>query len=126
MAKAGTIEFKAEFMSAGEPLVPSLIPGFGASNRTPETARKHANRAKGARPAEASPKGLSRACVVVERTSPRTWNVRVKGTRALLGTIRSAKGSKGSSYTFKRLGEQRSHAGFPTQKAAVQRLLEKC
>lgn len=126
MAKAGTIEFKAEFMGAGEPLKRSSIPGFGSANRTPETSRKHVSRAKGARPVEASPKGLNRACVVVERVDPRTWNIRVKGTRALLGTVRSVKGKGGKVYSFKRLGEVRAHVGFSSQKAALARMLEKC
>lgn len=124
--KAGTIEFNAEFMGAGEPLVRSTIPGFGAANRTPETRRKHAVRAKGVRPAESGPKGLARSCVVAERVDATHWNIRVKGTRALLGTIQSFPGKKGRTYRCKPLRAQQGRAGFPSQRAAMAWLLEQC
>lgn len=119
------IEYNDAFMGDGKELRSSGIIGFGASNRTPETSRVHKKSAKSARPAKPVTKGLARATVVLEPSSSRSWNVRVKGTRALVGTVRRAQGAGGKSYSYKLLGEVRSHSGFATRKEAVERLLEK-
>jgi len=132
------IEFNEAFMGAGDPLKGSRIPGFGAGNRVPETSRVHKNRAKGAvvhtqkcqqsgRKAcecRAGRKGLSRSAVVVVRLDPRTYEVRVKGTRALVGMIRAVKGAGGKAYSYQIPGDK-AHKGFGSQRAAVLRMLEK-
>lgn len=120
-----TIEFNEAFMSTDKMLKGSSVVGFGASNRTPETSRVHKRAARSPRGTQSPVKGLSRACVSVVRKDSRTYEVFVKGSGALLGTLRGAKSGKGSSYSFKLVSEQRSHSGFPTQKAAIARMLEK-
>lgn len=134
------IEFNEAFMGAGNPLQGSRIPGFGAGNRTPETSRVHKSRAKGAvvhtvkctnsgRKAcecRAGRKGLARSAVVVIRLSPREYEVRVKGTRALVGMIRKVKGAGGVAYSYTlNQKEAKAHKGFASQSAAVARMLEK-
>jgi len=119
--------FDESFMSTGTELKGSGITGFGASNRTPDTSRVERKAAKSQRPTKAVRKGLARSCVLVVRkpTDPRTYEVFVKGSGALLGTVRTARGSRGRSYSYELVSEARSHAGFASQKAAVARMLEK-
>jgi hypothetical protein len=120
-----SIAFDEAFMGAGDPLVVSKIPGFGAGNRTAGTSRVGRKAAKSPRPAKATRKGLSRAAVSVKAIDSRTWEVRVKGSLSILGYIRVASGG-GKVYSYKVVGEQRSHNGFTSQRAAVARMLEKC
>jgi hypothetical protein len=120
------IEFNEAFMGAGEPLKGSRIPGFGAGNRTPQTSRVHRSRAMGKVPAKSVRKGLARSCVSVRWLNDRMAEVRVKGTLHILGHIRVSKGASGKAYSYKLVSEQRSHNGFASQKAAVDRMLEKC
>lgn len=119
------IEFNEAFMGAGEPLRGSRIPGFGASNRTPETSRVHVKRASSHRPSKAAPKGLARSAVAVVRLDARKYEVRVKGTRELVGIIRKIKGPAGGGYSYQLKHEGVAHKGFPSQKAAVARMLSK-
>lgn len=119
------ISFDETFMSAGDPLVKSVLPGFGSGNRTPSTSRVDRRRAKSVTGGRPTRKGLARSCVLVVRKSEREYEVYVKGSGALLGTVRGAKGAKGKAYSYKLVSEARSHAGFPSQKAAVARMLEK-
>ena len=120
------IAFDEAYMGAGNPLKGTLIPGFGAGNRTPETSRVHKRAAKSARPVKPVIKGLARSCVSVKSTGNRMFEVRVKGTLHILGHIRMSQGTKGKAYSYKLIGEDRSHNGFSSQKAAVARMLEKC
>lgn len=113
-------------MGAGNPLQGTLIPGFGAGNRTPETSRVHKKAAKSARQVKPVIKGLARSCVSVKSTGNRMFEVRVKGSLHILGHIRMSQGAKGKAYSYKLIGEDRSHNGFPSQGAAVARMLEKC
>jgi hypothetical protein len=62
--------------------------------------------------------------VVVVRLDPRTYEVRVKGTRALVGMIRAVKGAGGKAYSYQIPGDK-AHKGFASQRAAVARMLEK-
>ena len=120
------IAFDEALMGDGAPLEGARLPGFGAGNRVPETQRKHATRARSPRPTEAASKGLSRACVSVKAVDKRTFQVRVKGTLSILGFIRASKGVQGNAYSYKLIGEERSHNGFSSQRAALARMLEKC
>lgn len=120
------IAFDEAYMGAGEPLKGSLIPGFGAGNRTPQTSRVHKKSAKSAVPAKPVKKGMARSCVSVKSIGDRTFEVRVKGSLHILGFIRMSQGAKGKAYSYKIIGEEKSHNGFPSQKAAVDRMLEKC
>lgn len=120
------ISFDETFMSAGDPLVRSRVPGFGSANRTAQTSRVHKSRAKSAKPAKAAKKGLARSCVSVKSIGERTFEVRVKGTLHILGFIRMSKGRAGKAYSYKLVSEQRSHNGFSSMNAAVSRMLEKC
>lgn len=113
-------------MGAGDPLVTSDTVGFGAGNRTPETSRVGRKAARSPKVTTETRKGLSRACVSVKSIGDRTFEVRVKGTLHILGYIRMANGNKGRVYSYKLISERRAHAGFPTQKAAITRMLEKC
>lgn len=118
-------EFDETFMSAGDALVKSEFPGFGSSNRTPSTSRVERTPAKSPIPKKEVRKGLSRACVLVVREDARNFKVFVKGSGALLGTVRRCSGGKGKTYSYKLVREGRSHAGFGSQKAAIERMLEK-
>lgn len=109
-------------MGSGDPLKGSAIPGFGAGNRIPETSRVHTRRARGGR--SEVRKGLARSAVAVIRLDPRTYEVRVKGSRALVGMIRKVKGAGGVAYSYQIPGDK-AHAGFGSQSAAVARMLEK-
>lgn len=133
------IEFNEAFMGAGEPLKGSRFPGFGAENRVASTSRVHKSRAKGKvvhtakclesrpKPCEcrAGRKGLSRSAVVVTRVDPRKYEVRVKGTRALIGIVRRVNSGKGYAYAYQLMSEVKQHKGFGSQKAAVERMLSK-
>lgn len=118
------IEFNEAFMGAGNPLKGSRIPGFGAGNRTPETSRVHKRRAKSTVPVKAVRKGLARSAVAVIRLDPRTYEVRVKGTRTLVGMIRMVQGAGGKAYSYQIPGDK-AHKGFASQNAAVERMLSK-
>lgn len=120
------IEFNDAFMGAGEPLKGSVFPGFGAGNRNAGTSRVERRRPKQKRVTKPVPKGLSRSAVVVVRLTPREYEVRVKGTRELVGVIKKIMGPGGSGYSFQRKNDVKAHKGFASQKAAVARMLEKC
>lgn len=113
-------------MGAGDPMVTSKIPGFGVGNRTASTSRVERKAAKGSVPAKPVVKGLARSCVSVKSIGERMFEVRVKGTLHILGHIRMSKGAKGKAYSYKLIGEAKAHNGFSSQKAAVDRMLEKC
>jgi len=120
-----SIEYNDAFMGSGDPLKGSMIPGFGAGNRTASTPRVGRNRAKAKAPLKPVKKGLARCAVSVRSIGDRTFEVRVKGTLHILGHIRSSQGAKGKAYSYRIIGEA-SHNGFASQKAAVDRMLEKC
>ncbi len=119
------IEFNDAFMGAGEPLKGSRFPGFGAGNRTPSTGRVERRRAKAKLPLKPVPKGLARAAVAVVRLTPRKFEVRVKGTRELVGLITKVQGAGGIAYAYQLMSEGKVHKGFASQKAAVERMLSK-
>lgn len=118
-------QFDESFMSPGDPLKGSVFPGFGSSNRVPSTSRVERTAAKAVTPQRKVQKGLARSCVSVVREDRRTYKVFVKGSGALLGTVKLVGHGKSTAYTYKKAGDQRTHAGFPSQKAAVARMLEK-
>jgi len=120
------LAFDETFMSAGEPLKGSRFVGFGAGNRAPETSRNGRNRPKARKLAEASPKGLSRASVAVVRLTPKTYEVRVKGSRKLVGLVNKYTVSDGKAvrYSFCSTSGE-AVKDFTTQKAAVDAMLEK-
>ncbi len=78
------MEFQESFMSAGDPLEGSSVPGFGAGNRTPDTSRVHNWRARSGR--AATKKGLARSAVSVVREG-KGYTIRVKGTRVPVGLV---------------------------------------
>lgn len=119
------VTFNEAWMGAGEPLKGSLVPGFGAGNRTPETSRVHKHRALSPRPLKAVRKGLARSAVAVVRIDPRKFEVRVKGTRELIGVVKKVQGAGGKGYSYQLRNEPKAHKGFGSQKAAVERMLEK-
>lgn len=112
-------------MGAGEPLKASEYPGFGAGNRTPETSRVHRHRANSPRNIKAVTKGLARSAVAVLRIDPRKYEVRVKGTRELVGVVKRVQGAGGKGYSYQLASEAKAHKGFGSQKAAVERMLSK-
>lgn len=123
------IAFDETFMSAGDPMVTTRIPGFGSGNRTPQTSRVHVSRAKGVKTGKPVTKGLARSAVAVVRVNPRKFEIRVKGSRALLGFVTKVKGAGGKAYAYQCLlpnTDAKVHKGFATQKEAVARMLEKC
>jgi len=123
------VEFNEAFMGAGDPLVTTRIPGFGAANRTAQTSRVHKSRAKGVKQAKPVTKGLARSAVAVVRLNPRKFEIRVKGSRALLGFVTQVQGAGGKAYAYQCLlpgVDAKVHKGFATQKEAVARMLEKC
>lgn len=119
------IAYNDAYMGHGDPLKGSVVPGFGAGNRTASTSRVERKRSKAKAPVKPVKKGLARSCVSVKYIGNRTFEVRVKGTLHILGHIRSSQGAKGKAYSYRIIGEQ-SHNGFASQKAAVDRMLEKC
>ena len=123
------IAFDETFMGAGDPLVTTRIPGFGSANRTAQTSRVHVSRAKSVKTGKPVTKGLARSAVAVVRLDPRKFEVRVKGSRALLGFVTKVKGAGGKAYAYQCLlpgVDAKVHKGFATQKEAVARMLEKC
>jgi hypothetical protein len=122
------IAFDEKFMGAGDPMVTTRIPGFGAANRTPQTSRVHKSRAKGVKQGKPVVKGLARSTVAVVRLNPRKFEVRVKGSRALLGFVTKVQGAGGVAYAYQCLvgDNAKVHKGFASQKEAVARMLEKC
>lgn len=118
------IAFDEAYMGSGDPLKGSRIPGFGARNRTPETSRVHKRRAKSTKPAKPVTKGLARSAVAVIRIDPRTYHVVVKGSRQLVGIVRTVNGAGGKAYSYQIPGAK-AHKGFASQNAAVARMLEK-
>jgi hypothetical protein len=70
-------------------------------------------------------KGLARAAVVVVRIDPRKFEVRVKGTRELVGIVKRVNSGKGYAYAYQLMTEVKQHKGFGSQKAAVERMLSK-
>lgn len=97
---------------------------FTKAARVPGTSRVERVRAKSPRVQRAKG-GLPRSCVLVVRNDPMNYDVFVKGSGALLGTVRAFKGAKGKTYSYKLVSEPQGHPGFPTQKAAVDRMLSK-
>lgn len=120
------LNFDETFMSAGDPLVTTKLPGFGAANRSASTSRVGRKAARSAKVTKPVVKGLARSTVSVKSIGERTFEVRVKGSLHILGFIRKSNNSSGKAYSYKLIGERRSHNGFPTQKAAIDRMLEKC
>ncbi|AZF95872.1 hypothetical protein SEA_OLICIOUS_85 [Streptomyces phage Olicious] len=120
------LNFDETFMSAGDPLVTTKLPGFGAVNRTASTSRVGRKAAKSTPLTKPVRKGLARSAVSVKSIGERTFEVRVKGSLHILGYVRKSNGSGGKAYSYKLIGEKRSHSGFASQKAAVDRMLEKC
>jgi hypothetical protein len=91
---------------------------------SPGTSRVDRTRAKSPGNLRSVRKGLSRGAVAVVRIDPRNFEVRVKGSVQIVGWIRKVSG-KGNGYSYRILGETKSHCGFPSQKAAVERMLTK-
>lgn len=122
-----SIEFNEAFMGAGEPLKGSEFPGFGHGNRTPETSRVHKRAARSQRPVKPVQKGLARSAVSVVKADRlgRKFEVRVKGTRELVGIVESVLSGKGKVYAYRLKNDMKQHKGFASQKAAVERMLSK-
>lgn len=117
--------FDETWMSAGDPLVVSDVPGFGSGNRTPETSRVHKRRAKGVREGQVR-KGLARSAVAVVRKTPRTFEVRVKGSRVFLGEVRKVVDPKGRKAYVSVMPGREPMLGFTSQGSAVEAMLAKC
>lgn len=100
----------------------SYMGAFTKAASIPGTSRVQKVRAKSPRSQKAKG-GLPRSCVLVVRDDPMNYRVFVKGSGALLGTVRAFKGAKGKTYSYKLVSEPQGHPGFPTQKAAVDRML---
>lgn len=115
----GHMSFDETWMGAGDTLVTSSIPGFGAGNRTPKTSRVERRTAKAAVRTSSVKKGLARSCVSVKWDGD-TATVRVKGSLSVLGTLKRVK--KGV-YTYKLDGQPYSQ-GYPSQVKALGRMLE--
>lgn len=91
---------------------------------SPETNRVHRRAACSPRPAKPVQKGLARAAVKIVRLDKNTFEVRTKVGDVLIGTIRKSI-NKGVGYGFRIAGDRKGHNGFPSQKAAVERMLLK-
>jgi len=120
------LAFDETFMSAGEPLKGSQFVGFGAGNRVPETSRNGRNRPKVKKSTKPVSLGLSRASVAVVRLTPKTYEVRVKGSRKLVGLVNKYSVSDGKvvRYSFCSTSGE-AVKDFDTQKAAVEAMLLK-
>lgn len=116
------IRFDETYMSAGDPLKGSTFPGFGAVNRTPAFRGVERTPVKAYEPLRPVRKGLARSCVLVARKDERLYEVFVKGSGALLGTVKRVGVGKSRSYTFKAVGGQ-CKTGFTSQAGAVKGLL---
>ena len=115
------MEFQESFMSAGDPLEGSSVPGFGAGNRTPDTSRVHNWRARSGR--AATKKGLARSAVSVVREGA-VYVIRVKGTRVPVGEL--AKEGRGNYSLTMLAGSQKGSQwpSFGTQGEGVAFALE--
>lgn len=91
--------------------------------RVPNTSRVEKRRAKGQR-TPVHTKGLSRSAVVKVRINKDVYEIRVKGTRDLVGIVRKSV-QRGVGYGYKLNGDHKAHNGFPTQEAAILRMLTK-
>jgi hypothetical protein len=131
------LAFNETFMGAGEPLKGSQYVGFGAGNRVPETSRNGRNRPKvkkvtdesrkglSGKPVESSRTGLARSSVAVVRLTPKTYEVRVKGSRKLVGLVNKYSVSDGKAvrYSFCSTSGE-AVKDFTSQKAAVEAMLK--
>jgi hypothetical protein len=116
--------FDETWMGAGDPLVTSSVEGFGSGNRVPGSSRVSRTAAKAAKRTGVASKGLSRSCVSV-KWEGRVATVRLKGSLVVLGTLRTARGKGGNTFSYKLPTESRSHSGFPKAEHAIKRMLEK-
>lgn len=89
----------------------------------PGSSRVDRTRAKGGR--TATTKGLARAAVVKERINPSTYLIVVKGTRQIVGRVIKQGKNRTSGYGYHLHGDVRTHNGFPSQEAAITRMLTK-
>lgn len=102
----------------------SFMSGFGAGNRTPDTSRVERKRPKVAKMTGVAIKGLSRASVSVVRLTPKTYEVRVKGNRKLVGLVNKYSVSDGKSFRYSFAATNGEHAkDFSSQKDAVAAML---
>lgn len=91
---------------------------------SPETNRVHRRAACSPRSGKPVRKGLARAAVKVVRLDKSTFEVRTKVGDVLIGTVRKSV-NRGVGYGFRIVGDRKGHNGFPSQKAAVERMLAK-
>lgn len=91
---------------------------------SPETNRVHRRAACSPRPVKLVKRGLARAAVKVVKLDKNTFEVRTKVGDHLIGTVRKSI-NKGVGYGFRLVGDRKGHNGFPSQKAAVDRMLTK-
>lgn len=102
-----------------------MTAAFTKSAMVPGTSRVERFAAKSPR-TQVRKTGLPRSCVVVTRkwNDATTYEVFVKGSGALLGTVQTHKGPKAKAYSFQLARDGQSQSGFATQRAAVKRMLE--
>lgn len=91
---------------------------------SPGTSRVHRHAACSPRPVKPGVKGLARAAVKIVRLDKNTFEVRTKVGDQLIGVVRKSI-NKGVGYGFRITGDRKGHNGFPSQKAAVERMLTK-
>lgn len=94
-------------------------------HNTPGTSRVGRKAASSPRLSAPVKRGLARSAVVLERVDSKSWNVRVKGTRALVGTVRAHVGPKRRTYGFMSADGRFNRTGYGLQGAAVSALLER-
>lgn len=91
---------------------------------SPGTSRVHRRAACSPRPNKPVQKGVARGTVKIVRIDKDNFEVRIRSNNQLVGFIRKSI-KKGVGYGYRILGDHKSHNGFPTQKAAVERMLSK-
>lgn len=92
--------------------------------RTPGSSRVERRRGRSTTPSRPVKKGLARSAVNVVRIKRDEYEVRLKVGGVYLGKIRKTT-TGGKAYAYQLANDRKSHDGFATQKAAVERLLTK-
>lgn len=105
-------------------MTPSPDRSGAKKKASPGTSRVHRRAAKSARPAKPVQKGLARAAVKIVRIDKENFEVRTKSGNQLIGTVRKSV-QRGVGYGYRLLGDRKAHNGFPSQRAAIERMLTK-
>jgi len=99
--------------------------GINLTARKPDTSRVQRNSAKSTKEQKPVRKGLARSAVAKIRINKCEYHIVVKGTREYVGKILKQGGGRTSGYGYHLKGDVKTHNGFASQEAAIERMLTK-